>query len=304
MSSLNASPTNQTMLNRYSPKGLKRGGSDRYPLPLAVLLLLPLFALLVFSFLYPVGHMLVGSVFDPDFTVRNYSLIFTEPIYLKILLRTLRIALLTTVGALFFGYPVALAMARAGSKASILIMACVLIPLWTSLLVRSYAWIILLQRTGVVNETLLKLGIIGKPLSLIYNEGAVIVAMVHVLLPFMTLPIFNALKTIPSELPQAAANLGAGKLVTFFKVILPLSMNGVYSGTLVTFILALGFYVTPALVGGPRTLMMSTLIAQQTTVMLNWPLAGALAMVLLTITLTIALVFRKILAPTGRIKNV
>ncbi|MER8798515.1 ABC transporter permease [Mesorhizobium sp. M0984] len=283
---------------------LVTGTSGSYPPLLATLLLLPLVLLLVFSFLYPVGRMLVGSLFDPAFTFDNYVRIFTEPLYLKVLLRTLWIAFATTLGAFVLGYPVAYAMARTGSKLTLWIAACVLIPLWTSVLVRSYAWIILLQRKGVINDILIGTGIVEQPLRLVYTEGAVVIAMTHVMLPFMILPIYGALRTIPKELPQAAANLGAGVFTTFFQITLPLSLPGVFAGTLMTFILALGFYVTPALVGGPQTLMMATLIGQQTAVLLDWPFAGALATVLLAVTLALTFMFRRVLATSGGFRNV
>jgi mannopine transport system permease protein len=181
-----------------------------------------------------------------------------------------------------------------------LVAACVLIPLWTSVLVRSYAWIVLLQRTGIVNNTLLSLGLIDQPLRLIYTEGAVIVAMTHVLLPYMILPIFSALRSIPPELDRAARNLGAGPWTSFITVTLPLSLPGVYAGAIMVFILSLGFYVTPALVGGPQNLTIATLIGQQTTDLLNWPFAGALAGLLLAVTLGLVAIFRRVLS-FGRI---
>jgi mannopine transport system permease protein len=131
---------------------------------------------------------------------------------------------------------------------------------------------------------------------MIYTEGAVMVAMTHVLLPFMILPIFSSLKSIPPDLARAARNLGAGPAQTFFRVTLPLSLPGVYAGSLMTFILALGFYITPALLGGPSTLLMATVIGQQTTELLNWPFAGALSGVLLGVTLLLVIVFRRTLS--------
>nr|WP_246776942.1 ABC transporter permease [Microvirga sp. VF16] len=283
---------------------MNAGTGGKYPPLLAAVLLLPLVLLLFFGFLYPVGRMLVGSLFNPNFTLDNYVRLFTEPLYLTVLLRTLWIALATTVGAFLLGYPVAYGMARAGNKLAFWIAACVLIPLWTSVLVRSYAWIILFQRKGIINNLLIETGILEQPLRLIHTQGAVIIAMTHVLMPFMILPIYSALRTIPKELPQAAANLGAGAQTTFLKVILPLSLPGVFAGTLMTFILALGFYVTPALVGGPQTLMMATLIGQQTTEMLDWPFAGALATVLLAVTLILTFMFRRFLSANGKFGNV
>ena len=165
----------------------------------------------------------------------------------------------------------------AGPLGACCITACVLMPLWTSVLVRSYAWIVLLQRNGIVNNALLDLGVDHQPLRMLYTEGAVIIAMTHVLLPFMILPIYSALRSIPPDLDAAALNLGAGTGAAFFAVTLPLSLPGVFAGSLMIFMLALGFYVTPALVGGPRTLMIATLIGQQATELLNWPFAGALS---------------------------
>ncbi|WP_428843186.1 ABC transporter permease [Sinorhizobium terangae] len=304
MTSLEIGRANPTTATRFTRLFLVTGASGRYPPILAAMLILPLLLLLFFSFLYPVGRMLVGSLFDPGFTVDNYVRIFIEPLYLKVLLRTLWIAFATTVGAFVLGYPVAYAMARAGGKITLWIAVCVLVPLWTSVLVRSYAWIILLQRRGVLNDILIGTGVLNHPLKLIYTEGAVLLAMTHVLMPIMILPIYSSLRTIPKELPQAAANLGAGVFTTFLKVTLPLSLPGVFAGTLMTFILALGFYVTPALVGGPQTLMMATLIGQQTMVLLNWPFAGALAMLLLTVTLVLTFMFRRFLASSGGFGNV
>ncbi|WP_027156028.1 ABC transporter permease [Mesorhizobium sp. WSM2561] len=304
MTTLEAGSATPTLATRFARLFLVTGTGGRYPPLLTAVLLLPLLVLLLFSFLYPVGRMLVGSLFDPSFTLHNYARIFIEPLYLKILLRTLWIAFAATVGAFLLGYPVAYGMARAGGRLVFWIAGCVLIPLWTSVLVRSYAWIILLQRKGVINDILIEAGIIEQPLKLIYTEGTVILAMTHVLMPIMILPIYGALRSIPKELPQAAANLGAGAFTTFLKVILPLSLPGVFAGTLMTFILALGFYVTPALVGGPETLMMATLIGQQTTVLLDWPFAGALATFLLAVTLALTFMFRRVLSTFGGFDNV
>lgn len=268
----------------------------RYSTGLSLLLVAPLLLLLGAGFLYPVGRLLAGSLLDPDLTLRHYARLFEEPLYLTILWRTLAIAFVTTAGAFVLGYPVAWAMARLGGRAAMLVGACVLIPLWTSILVRSYAWIVLLQRHGVVNTLLVGSGLIDAPLRLIYTETAVVVAMIHVLLPFMILPVYGALRSIPDELPKAALNLGAGPVTVFLTVTLPLSLPGVFAGTLMTFILALGFYVTPALLGGPSTLMMATLIGQQATELLDWPFAGALSAVLLGTTLVLAIAFRRALS--------
>ncbi|SCB42944.1 mannopine transport system permease protein [Bradyrhizobium shewense] len=263
--------------------------------PASLALVLPLVLLLGLAFLLPVANLLMGSIFTPAPTAEHYLRIAQEPIFLRILLRTVQTATIVTLLAFLLGYPLALVMSRLSGRAAMLVAACVLIPLWTSVLVRSYAWIVLLQRTGIVNNTLLNWGLISQPLKLIYTEGAVIVAMTHVLMPYMILPIFSSLRSIAPELDRAARNLGAGHWTSFLAVTLPLSLPGVYAGAIMVFILSLGFYVTPALVGGPQNLTIATLIGQQTTDLLNWPFAGALAGVLLLVTLGLVGVFRRFL---------
>jgi mannopine transport system permease protein len=264
--------------------------------PASLALALPLVILLGFAFVMPVAKLLVGSVFAPGATAEHWLRIVQEPIFLRVLMRTVQTAAIVTVLAFLLGYPVALVMSRLSGRAAMLVAGCVLIPLWTSVLVRSYAWIVLLQRTGIINSTLQSWGVIDQPFRMIYTEGAVIVAMTHVLLPYMILPIFASLRAIPPELDRAARNLGAGAWTSFRAVTLPLSLPGVYAGAIMVFILSLGFYVTPALVGGPQNLTIATLIGQQTTELLDWPFAGALAGLLLVVTLGIVALFRRFLS--------
>jgi mannopine transport system permease protein len=275
----------------------------RYSTSLSLLLVSPLLILLGFAFVYPIGRLISQSFFSPHFSLAHYARMINEPLYFRILLQTIEIAFIVTLATLVLGYPVALAMVRLNGAWRACIAVCVLIPLWTSVLVRSYAWIVLLQRNGIINNFLVSTGIVSQPLHLIYTEGAVTVAMTHVLLPFMIFPIYAALRTIPDELTRAARNLGAGPFTAFAKVTLPLSLPGVFAGVLMTFILALGFYVTPALVGGPRTMMMATLIGQQATEILDWPFAGALSTVLLTATLILVAGFRKVLSVSKGFEN-
>jgi mannopine transport system permease protein len=186
-------------------------------------------------------------------------------------------------------------MARRGGWFARLATVCVLIPLWTSVLIRSYAWIIVLERNGLINGSLLSLGVIEQPLRMLYTDGAVLMAMTHVLLPFMVLPVATALKSIPDDLPRAALNLGASRWRVFWHVTLPLSLPGVFAGCLIVFVMSLGFYVTPALLGGPRTLMIATLIGQQALELLDWPFAGALSFVLLVLSLGVTIAFKRLL---------
>ena len=262
---------------------------------LSLLLIAPLIVLLVLVFFLPIARLLLTSFTEPTFGFSNYARLVTEPLYLQVFVRTLWIATACTVFTLVIGYPVAMLMARHCGRFAIIATMCVLIPLWTPVLVRSYAWIVILERNGLVNSWLMRHGLIAMPLKLLYTNGAVLLAMTHVLLPFMVLPIATALKSVPPDLPKAALNLGASRLRVFWSVILPLSLPGVFAGCLIVFVMALGFYVTPALLGGPRTLMLATLIGQQARELLNWPFAGAISLVLLTLSLGITVTFMRLL---------
>ena len=264
-------------------------------LPLTLLLIAPLVLLLGWAFFLPIGRLLLTSVTDPSPGLGNYRRLWTEPLYLQVILRTIWIALGCTVASLLLGYPAAAAMARPGKIMPKVAAVCVLVPLWTSALVRSYAWIALLERRGVINTALLDWGVIARPLTLLYTNGAVLLGMTHILLPFMVLPIYSALRSLPADLPNAAANLGAGPVRIFLAVVLPLSLPGVFAGCLLVFVMSLGFYITPALLGGPRTLMIATLIGQQATELLNWPFAGAISCVLLVLSVGMTVAFRRLL---------
>jgi mannopine transport system permease protein len=262
----------------------------------SLLLLAPMALLFLGLFVVPVGALLGGSVVvDGHITLNHYERVFSESVYVTVLLRTLRIAAFVTVLALLLGYPIAYAMSKLSGWRATLLLACVLIPLWTSVLVRSYAWVTLFQRNGIINETLQGLGLIGQPLELLYTEGAVLIAMTHVLLPFMVLPIFSTLRGVDPALVPAARSLGAGAFSAFRHVVLPLSVPGVAAGCVIVFVLSLGFFITPALVGGPRTQLISTLIGQQVTTLLNFGFAGALAAVLVGVTLVLVLIFNRVL---------
>ncbi|SDA58130.1 ABC transporter permease [Mesorhizobium qingshengii] len=273
--------------------GRPGGPASRYSRALSFSLIGPLLLLLLVGFLYPIAALIKLSLFTPALDFTAYRKIIEQPIYLSVMARTFRIALSVTIASFVLGYPVALAMASLKRRLAAVATAAVFIALWSPVLVRSYAWIVLLQRNGVVNNVLQQLGLIEAPLKLIYNEGAVILAMTHVLLPFMILPIFAALRSIPQEYVCAARSLGAGATMAFLRITLPLSLPGIFAGCVMCFILALGFYITPALVGGPGTLIVATLIGQQATVLLDWPFAAALSTILVIATLTMVLVFRK-----------
>ena len=259
------------------------------PLLLAVLLL-PAVVLFLGAFAYPIGALL-GESFLPkgSFGFDNYERIVETPLYLSVLLLTLLI-----------GFPLAYWLTRLRGLAFSLVIACILLPLWTSVLVRSYAWVVLLQPSGLINRTLIDLGIVRFPLPLLYTDGAVLVAMVHVLLPYMVLPIYGALRNIPPNLDRAAQSLGSSFAAEFLTVILPLSRAGVVAGCVMVFVMSIGYFVTPALLGGPRTMMISTLINQQLTSVLNWSFGGALGAVLLATTAVIIVVFNRAMTASRR----
>jgi mannopine transport system permease protein len=261
----------------------------------SLLLIAPLVLLLAWTFFLPIARLLITSITDPTFNVDNYVRIWAEPLYIQVFVRTLWIAATCTVLALLVGYPIAFLMARHLGAFGRLAAICVLVPLWTPVLIRSYAWIVLLERNGLINSALLARGAIDQPLKMLYTDGAVLLAMTHVLLPFMVLPIATALRSLPPDLPKAALNLGAGPIQVFFRVVFPLSLPGVFAGCLIVFVMSLGFYVTPALLGGPRTLMIATLIGQQAIDLLNWPFAGALSFVLLVLSLGVTIAFKRLL---------
>jgi putative spermidine/putrescine transport system permease protein len=213
-----------------------------------------------------------------------------------ILLRTFVMAATVTAACVLLGLPYAmLAASQAGWRRQVL-LAAVLLPLWTSLLVRTAAWFILLQDNGPINAALMALHITGGPVPMIFNRTGVIIAMTHVLLPFMVLPIFSVLIAIPRTLMPAAASLGAHPLRAFLRVLLPLSMRGVASGALLVFMAAIGYYITPALIGGPRDQMISSVIAFYATETANWGMAGALGLVLLAVTVALYAVYDRLSA--------
>ena len=256
-----------------------------------ILLAVPLVVFMLAFYAVPVVTMLMRSVSDPSWTIDHYAALSDDPVFLKVFWNTLNTSVIVTVATLLLGYPVALALVRAPKWAPV-ILILILLPFWTSVLVRSYAWMVLMGRHGLINEALLAAGLLDRPLRLLNTPLATQIAMTHILLPYMILPIANALRQIDPSLARAAAGLGASPWATFRQVTLPLSMSGVAAGILLVFVLALGFYITPAMVGGPREITLSMLISQQVD-QLNWAYAATLSAVLLATALgLIALFYR------------
>jgi putative spermidine/putrescine transport system permease protein len=217
-----------------------------------------------------------------------------QAIYRTVMARTFWIAAVVTLACLILGYPLAYRLATLPEGTANLLLILVLLPFWTSLLVRTAAWIVLLQREGPVNETLQALGLIAEPLRLVYARPGVYVAMTHVLLPFMVLPLYAVMRGIPPAYGRAALSLGATPWTAFRRVFLPLSMPGVGAGCLLVFILALGYYITPALVGGAADQMISSFVAFFTLQTVNWGMAAALGTVLLAATVALYLVYARL----------
>lgn len=205
-------------------------------------------------------------------------------LYTGIMVRTFVMALLVTAVCLLLAFPLCSYLARLTDRLRNILLLFVLLPFWTAALVRNTAWMIILQDRGAINQVLLSLGIIEAPLSLMYNRGAVIVAMAHVMLPFMIFPLLASMRSIDRRLLMAASSLGAKPAMTFLKVYLPQIMPGLMAGSLMVFIVTLGFYITPALLGGPADQMISYYIAQFTTATQNWGMAAALSVILLLAT--------------------
>jgi putative spermidine/putrescine transport system permease protein len=258
------------------------------------LLAAPLIVYLLIFYAYPVLAMLERSIYRGSWTAEVFVALVKDEVFWRVMQITATISLIVTVACLLLAYPVALFLARSSKSAANLMIILVLIPFWTSILVRTYAWMVLLGRRGVINDFLIGAGLIERPLQLLNTRFAVCVAMVHVLLPFMVLPIYSTLRGLDWRLIRAAEGLGAPPLAVFRQVLLPLSLPGISAGCILVFTLAIGFYITPALVGGPGDLMISMLIANQVNV-LDWPQAAAMAVVLLAVVLVIFAGFTRIM---------
>ena len=252
------------------------------------LLVLPAVVFLVVFFLAPLVLMSIRSVTDPvGAGLSNYERFFTQEAYIHVLTNTFWIAFVSTVTCLVIGYPFAYLMTVVPGRVAGLLLIAVLLPFWSSLLVRTFAWQVILRDTGIINTFLIHLGLISEPMTLIRTTGGVILGMSHILLPFMVLPIYAVMRRIDPEYGRAAANLGAPPVSAFLRIVLPLSLPGVVAGSLLVFVLALGFYITPALLGGLRDQMISQVIVQQVQQRLDWGFGTAMSVLLMVITLVI-----------------
>ena len=269
--------------------GKKKSGIDP-----AAYLLMPILLLLCVFMLFPVCRIFLLSFFDPDFTTHHYVEIFQGDIYLQVFLRTSLVALLVSMCCLILGYPVAYLLSDVPPKTAGILLTLVILPMWIGILVRTYAWMVVLGRHGFLNKTLIYFDLISEPIKVLFTSKAVILDMVQILLPLMILPLYATMKGIDRNLLKASRILGAGAWRSFFHIFLPLSSPGIMAGFTLVFIISIGFFITPALVGGRKDIMIAMLIESQITRLLNWGFAAALSLILIIATLLILWAFNRI----------
>lgn len=252
---------------------------------LAVGFTLPALLFLVVLFLWPVLRLMSLSV--EGGTLAPYEKALTDGLYVQVLLNTALVAAYVSAICLVLGYPVAYFLASSREPWTTIGIVFVLLPFWTSILVRTYAWMVLLGRNGVINRFLLETGMIAAPLPLLNNQTGVLIGMVHVLLPYMVFPLYAVMRRVDPGLLSAAEGLGAPGWQIFRRIYLPLTLPGVLAGVTLVFILSIGFFITPALLGGGRVIMIANLIESQVRQFLAWDFAAALSVVLLAMTLLV-----------------
>jgi putative spermidine/putrescine transport system permease protein/spermidine/putrescine transport system permease protein len=224
---------------------------------------------------------------DGSLSLMHYRRMVEQPSYARIFGATFQVSLLTTGLCILLGYPLAYVLSQLPRRVANLCLIAVMLPFWTSLLVRTYAWLVLLQRRGLINTWGIELGWWDQPLPLVHNMAGTLIGMVHIMLPFLVLPVLNSMRSIDQECMKAAANLGASPTRAFWTVFLPLSLPGLFAGSLLVFVICLGFYVTPAVLGGGKIIMVSNQIANDIELFFNWGAASSLGVVLLVSTMVL-----------------
>ncbi|WP_213880338.1 ABC transporter permease [Pseudomonas sp. dw_358] len=247
-------------------------------------LLLPALLVVTVLLILPLCWLAFESVqTEQGFSLINYLRIFQESIYWDTFALTFKISFLVTVLSIVLGFPVAYAASRLHGFMANLILLCVILPFWTSILVRSYAWLVLLQRRGLVNQALMNLGLIDQPLNMMHNVTGTVIGTLHVMLPFMVLPLYAVMKKIPQDLLQASDSLGATPFYTLRRVFLPMAAPGIMAGSILVFVICLGFFITPELLGGGRTILVSMLVQRNVELYQAWGAASAVGLVLLLV---------------------
>jgi ABC-type spermidine/putrescine transport system permease subunit I len=222
-----------------------------------------------------------------ELSMENYARIFESALYTRTFVVTFQISVAVTVICVLLGYPLCYWLTKVSDKTAAILMVFVLVPFWTSVLVRTYAWLVLLQRNGIINSSMMSMGIIDEPLQLAHNLTGSIIGMVHIMLPFLVLPLYATMRSVNTDLVRAAVSLGSCPRGAFWRVFFPMSLPGLFAGIVLVFILSLGFFVTPALLGGGRVQMLAQRIESTITIYSNWGAASALGVVLLLMALVI-----------------
>ncbi len=237
----------------------------------------------------PVGWLFYVSFMGADgqFSLENYQRMIARKSYARIFQTTFEVSVLTTGICILIGYPLAYFLSQLPNRIANICLMTVLLPFWTSLLVRTYAWLVLLQKKGLVNEWAIGMGLWDEPLKIVHNMTGTLIGMVHIMLPFLVLPLYGSMKALDRDYLKAAANLGASPMRSFWTVFFPLSTPGLFAGSLIVFVLCLGFFVTPAVLGGGKVIMVSMKIASNIELFVNWGAASALGVVLLVLTMAI-----------------
>ena len=250
----------------------------------------PAMVLVLIVMVLPVGWLFYLSFIGSEggFSLENYARMLESKSYTRIFITTFKVSFLTTAICIAIGYPLAYFLSQLPSRAANICMLAVLLPFWTSVLVRTYAWLVLLQRKGLINTWGIEAGLWSEPLPLVHNLTGTLIGMVHIMLPFLVLPLYSSMKAIDPDFLKAASNLGARPVQSFQQVFFPLSLPGLFAGSLIVFVLCLGFFVTPAVLGGGKVIMVSNQITNNIELFFNWGAASALGVVLLVVTLLIA----------------
>lgn len=261
-------------------------------------LTIPYLVMVIALIVIPIGWLFYLSFIGRDgtFSFENYTRMLESKAYLRIFITTFKISILTTILCAMLGYPLAYFMSQLSQRWANICMIGVLIPFWTSLLVRTYAWLVLLQKRGLVNDMAIDLGLIEEPIKFVHNTSGTLIGMVHIMLPFLILPLYANMRAIDQNCLKAASSLGARPSYAFWTVFFPLSIPGLLAGLLIVFVLCLGFYVTPAVLGGGKVIMVAMKITSNIELYFSWGAASALGVVLLVVTMAILFAASKLVS--------
>lgn len=268
-------------------------------IPKSVLLLGPLLLFLGLAYIVPFLGIVSWSVSLPEVGIAQYQTALSDPLILSVFWRTLRICVIVTVVSVLAGYMIALLWVRGGPMARLLTELCIIIPFWISVLTRAFGWLALLSNRGLINSWLQSIGLLDGPLALVRNEIGVVIGMVHFLIPFAIFPIATAMRNVDERAVMAARGMSAGRTRIFWQVFVPMTSPGILGGALLVFVFSIGFFVTPAILGGGRSVMVAELIYLRIFQSPNWGLAAAISVVLMvSIAALLALLLRQ-LQPGG-----